>query len=286
MEDAVRKPPLSMRASPEALAKYAEPFQGYPEHLRPAIEQWMSVYGGFGSLPATFVNRTLANFVLWRRKASPAGFNAYSTKPVGETFATMRSDADFALDLIDFLAGIAPEGGRKELEACLRLGGSAYMVDPTGTSGLVHRVPQEAIAALKTALDGTGKASQHLALAWRELYGRDPNPSSAYREAVRAVEVYACPAILPTNPKATLGTVLSAMRDAPGKLITVFKEQTGSGTAVAMMNLLWRAQHDRHGDADESVPLHVSEEEARAAVHLAILIVTWWHQGTLRSTVE
>jgi hypothetical protein len=48
-----------------------------------------------------------------------------------------------------------------------------------------------------------------------------------------------------------------------------------------MMRLLWHAQHDRHGDADPAAPMHVSDVEAQGAVHLAVLLVTWWHQGTI-----
>ena len=37
-------------------------------------------------------------------------------------------------------------------------------------------------------MSGSGEAGILLAQAWRELYGMDPDPSEAYRHAVRAIE--------------------------------------------------------------------------------------------------
>jgi len=158
------------------------------------------------------------------------------------------------------------------------------MVDPTGKAGLLKRVPDGAVDALQKALDQPTRAGEHLALAWRQLYGRPPNPSSAYREAVKAVEVLACAALIPNDPLGTLGKVVAVLKSAPQKLQTVFTgvKADGARTAFEMMRLLWHAQHDRHGDADPAAPMHVSHEEAQGAVHLAVLLVTWWHQQAVR----
>ena len=40
------------------------------------------------------------------------------------------------------------------------------------------------------------------------------------------------------------------------------------GALGGMCELLWRSQFDRHGTADESVPLTVSQAECETALHL------------------
>ena len=48
---------------------------------------------------------------------------------------------------------------------------------------------------------------------------------------------------------------------------------------VGMLQMLWKSQFDRHGTADESVPLNVSIDEARDAVALATTLVHLAQQG-------
>jgi hypothetical protein len=51
----------------------------------------------------------------------------------------------------------------------------------------------------------------YLATAWNRAYGRNPDPSGAYRDAIRAVEASAKPIILPADPVATLGKMIAAL---------------------------------------------------------------------------
>jgi hypothetical protein len=53
--------------------------------------------------------------------------------------------------------------------------------------------------------------------------------------------------------------------------------------AEEMMDLLWTSQLDRHGSDDAKVPLRVSLEEARAAVHLAAALVQLFKSGAVAS---
>lgn len=48
-----------------------------------------------------------------------------------------------------------------------------------------------------------------------------------------------------------------------------------------MMRLQWKGQYDRHGSDDEETPLHVGQDEAEAAVHLAITLVQWFRSGAV-----
>jgi hypothetical protein len=276
--------PLSARSSPETRAKYETPVDGYPDYLRPAIEHWLFEEVMLDDRDSRdLTNALVREFAVWRRKPFPEHFRPGSGQPARDLMYAMSEDQEFALDVLDYLAGRHEGRVRDKLESILRDGGSAYMVDPTGTAGLLRRVPEAAVDALLKALDTRTRAAEHLALAWRQLYGRSPNPSSAYRESVRAVEVLACPAIIPKDKDGTLGKVIGELKKAPQKLQTVFTDAKADGarTAFEMMRLLWHAQHDRHGDADLAAPMHVSDEEAQGAVHLAVLLVTWWHQGTI-----
>ena len=63
--------------------------------------------------------------------------------------------------------------------------------------------------------DGRAAPLKHLAPAWREVHGRNPSPSEAYREAVRAVESVAIPVVSPNNQRATLGTVIADVKQKP-----------------------------------------------------------------------
>src|SRR5439155_4689791 len=97
-------------------------------------------------------------------------------------------------------------------------------------------------ASVQETASSSGRAGAHLATAWREAYGRDPDPTAAYREAVRGVEAAAKPVVLPNNDAATLGTMIAAMRDAPGKWKTVFTTPPavdGVGVVRGLMELLW-----------------------------------------------
>jgi hypothetical protein len=199
-------------------------------------------------------------------------------------------DQDLFLDLADFLLRTIPideANAAAIFDRQLQQGGSAWevAVDGDGQYRLVRRVEPTVEEAAHTVMSAAGRAGQHLRKAWVNAYGRTPEPSTAYREAVRAVEAIGIPIILPRDPKATLGTMIVAMRDAPSKWSMVLQPSSGDAISMVMetMRLLWTSQLDRHGTADESVPLHVSLEEAHAAVHLAVTLVHWFQSGAIKA---
>jgi hypothetical protein len=114
--------------------------------------------------------------------------------------------------------------------------------------------------------------------------GETPNPSSAYRNGVRAVEAAAIPVVLPADTTATLGKMIKAMRDAPSKWEAALGGDRKDGVAavVEMMDLLWKGQHDRHGFVEDDRPLEVSQEEAEFAVALAVTLVQLLTNGGVR----
>lgn len=122
-----------------------------------------------------------------------------------------------------------------------------------------------------------------LADAWRQTYGRPTDPTTAYRQAVRAIEQVACPLVLPNNPKATLGNVRDHLRDAPHKWTFTLVDKDDAGTVdpvVTMFDRLWTGQVSRHGGGRTS--REQTQTEAEAAVHLAVVLIQWLTIGALR----
>ena len=48
-----------------------------------------------------------------------------------------------------------------------------------------------------------------------------------------------------------------------------------------MLDLVWKGQRDRHGDPDPHAPLSVTQEQAEAAVQLAVTVVQWFTAGVV-----
>ena len=175
------------------------------------------------------------------------------------------------------------------LMKALSQGQSAWQVAYLGESGfgLERCVDATVTTAAEDTISIAGRAGQHLAAAWAKAYRRPLSSSESYREAVRAVEVAAIPIVVPEDPKATLGKIIGAIRDAPQKWNFVLSPSDGViavGVVRQMLELLWKSQLDRHGTTDETMPLEVSIEEARAAVHLATTLVQWFASGAVERT--
>src|SRR5205807_1986461 len=138
-EQMSNSPPLSARRSPEALQDYAALIEGYPQHLHLAIDDWLYREAAISHSEDNIVRALVREFAVWRRKPFPASFRPQSDNIASAVRAAMKVDVEFALDLLDFLAGSIRDSARTGLESILRAGGSVYMVDPTGKAGLVRR---------------------------------------------------------------------------------------------------------------------------------------------------
>jgi hypothetical protein len=170
------------------------------------------------------------------------------------------------------------------LQRILVEGGSAYHVS-IAHQHLERRVDETAAKAFERSATVSGdEAGRHLRQAWIATYGLHPNPTTAYREAVRAVEAVACPLVVPHDPKPTLGKVIGHLKDASGKWALAIP---GSGAAgggivplVGMLELLWTGQVSRHAGAPTS--RDQGQIEAEAAVSLAATLVQWFATGVVR----
>ena len=204
-----------------------------------------------------------------------------------DLLARCGDDPELFLDVLDALvAGVPPAGSPAplNLERMLDEGGSAWTVGAgAGQYQLQRRVDPTVAAAARATISGAGRAGAHLAEAWAHTYGRHPNPGHAYREAVRAVEAAAIPVVCPADTTATLGKILGQLHTGRHFAVALHPAPPADPTTtlVAMLEVLWKAQLDRHGTPDPSTPLSVSEAEARTAVHLATTLVHWFTSGAV-----
>lgn len=170
------------------------------------------------------------------------------------------------------------------LQDMLTLGGSAYRVNDarTGLELRVDTTAQQAVAGALAAArtPSSGSAADHLARAWTCAYGRDPDPSKAYGEAIKAVESAAQALVEPNNARATLGTMLGVLRNSPQRFATAIAAAGGVddiALVADMMRRLWQGQTSRHGS--QSPTRLETQQEAEMAVHLAATLVQWLAAG-------
>ncbi|NNN34420.1 hypothetical protein HLK59_29485 [Streptomyces sp. S3(2020)] len=123
-----------------------------------------------------------------------------------------------------------------------------------------------------------------MAKAWQCAYGRDPDPSKAYSEAIKAVESVSQALIEPKNSKATLGTMLKVIGHSPQRFATAISATNGEDIVLVadMMRRLWQGQTSRHGSQN---PTRLeTQQEAEMAVHLAAILVQWFAAGLVSRT--
>lgn len=246
-------------------------------------------YGYTDAAPRNFVmeiERTCQIPVPWQQPRSAAD----------AVWQQMYRDRALAVKVIDYALGemmLGYEAGDiepavKEFSRALQQAGANYVVvqpDPDWVRyRLERRTLPAAAAAARAQTSLPGNASVHLDKAWSAAFGREPNPSAAYSESVKAVEAAAIPIVLPSDPLATLGKVVGELRANPQKYAVIFsrgaspvKGATLSSleVVIAQADLLWSNQTDRHAPI---VP--ITQAQAELAVNMAIMLV-----HTFRSTV-
>ncbi|MFI0446605.1 hypothetical protein [Actinomadura sp. 6N118] len=163
----------------------------------------------------------------------------------------------------------------------LEAGGSAWQVSIGRPDRLTERVDQTVVEAVNTTIgDARSDASEHLRWAWNAAYGVQPDPTRAYSEAVKAVEAITIPEVLPKDRDATLGRVLGQLKATADKWTVSIDDRDGqaasSAAVIAMIDLLWWGQRDRHAGPEMKA---ASLEAARMAVHTAATVVQWFTSG-------
>jgi hypothetical protein len=201
-------------------------------------------------------------------------------------------DSPEAIDVLDFLLRRRPrhfswqvwDDRAAELSNILDSGGSVWEVT-TGEEGedgaryqLTRRVAGPVVDAIEEVGSLSERAGQHLREAWTQLLGVDPDPSAAYQAAVAAVEVAAKPLVSPNQRLTTLGSIRGELAANPTRWTFELGDMQ---LVVGMVSALWDNQL-RHGD--EAAPPSETQEQADAAVHLAVTLVRWFSGGAIRLT--
>ncbi|MFF2956746.1 hypothetical protein ACFVVU_36060 [Kitasatospora sp. NPDC057965] len=204
-------------------------------------------------------------------------------------FKLTSTDGMDLLDVVDAILSHEDDdvGGDFEDELARILGeaGSAYRVSSNGRF-LELRMDETVrdavdLAQASATAATAGSASEHLREAWQNVYGRSPNPSVAYSQAIKAVEAAAHAVLEPNNAKSTLGTMIRNLRDAPQNFRVAIDGPSGGepGPVLGMLQMLWQGQTSRHGGQTPTRP--ETQEAAEMAVHLAAALVQWFTAGAV-----
>lgn len=179
--------------------------------------------------------------------------------------------------------------GRKDLERWFEDAASVYMLKDDGR-GLETRTDPAASALLNDAIEAAsvrpdaGSAARQLREASDAMRALHPQPDTAYRLAVSAVESAAHAIIEPNNRRATLGTMLGMLASNPTAFeVEIAGPDRAKGSVApmaAIMRMLWEGQTSRHGSKEPT--RKETAAEAEMAVQLASVLVLWFTTGNVR----
>lgn len=255
------------------------PVEGVPDWLLEPLWEWVLLYVFGGNTKHPGAQRYAAFTAL----SLEFQLNLGSSRDENSRFALLRRavdrEPDFLLSIADWALHMR-YGGEAHLRTLLDGAGSVWALAPD-QKRLTRRVLPEAQAAAERVISAGDKAAELIGSAWLAVYGLKPNPTDGFNQAVRAVEAVACPVIIPNDGDATLGRAIGILKANKGGFSTVFQNPRNTDpvdAVLALMQLVWTNNYARHA-ADPSVPLHVSQEEAEAALTAAVALVTFFQRG-------
>ncbi|CAM3356870.1 hypothetical protein OCAE111667_05285 [Occultella aeris] len=263
-------------------------YEDIPPHLRLPLQEWVgqALRNIDGSNSHAGARTAFGAYDLQFRPSDPLLMRLERRGSWQEVIAALN-DREF-LQLIDWC--LLPEvwsNLRRDLDTFLLKGGSAWTVyDRTDENdndefGLERRVPEGVQVAAEATIASAGHAGERLAQAWHHAFGVNPNPSAAYRDAIRAVEDAMKNAVSPNDNTATLGKMLATIESQKNWTLPLQRTDPRAEPAVVivgMLRALWVGQADRHG-GDPAPALAITQEAAETAVMLAVPLVHWFTSG-------
>ena len=272
--------PLSQRNNPTET--YEGPHEGVPDWLWDSVLGWLTPLFTW-NYQGTRYGRDVLLAIERTFRIQLSGSDG-SSKWASLQYQ-MSISRELMLDVLDYAlkqgdSDLPPD----ELDSLLTDGGSVWTVAGSdGAFGLERRVDPTAAEAASAAIQEGGRPSEHLAAAWSSAFGRNPVPSHAYSEAVKAVEAAAKPIVTPNDDLATLGKMIVVLRDAGDRFGTAIDHDGFSGLASmrALFEMVWKGQVGRHGTDDVEVPSSVTQESAEAAVYAAVAAVQLVRSGAV-----
>lgn len=197
--------PLSLQGKIDA--RFDEPNEGLPPWLLDPVMDWVN--GSFvvgDSYGETYVEIDALKAAQLALRLDPPLRGSDSWHLLNDLLRRMREAPEFALDVIDWMLHHWQHFGADpyirewawKLNGMLHQGGSAWEVTESNDA---YRLTRRAVGPVIDVLEHTAtdapRAHAILVAGWSKLSGRNPEPSGAYRDAVRAVEAVAKPVILP-----------------------------------------------------------------------------------------
>ncbi|GAA5065502.1 hypothetical protein [Nocardia callitridis] len=258
-------------------------YEGVPEWLEYPLREWLS--------SRLVVNNGWRQQVMARLRYIPRvrywyGFNAQGVPThsllewVDATLHVMTHRSSYRDRLIPRYVG--------EVDAVLRDGRSVWKVGASGDA-LERRHDSTVTAAARDTTESAVRAGRdagatHLRAAWDAAYRFHPDPSTAYREAILAVEAAAIPVVVPNQADATLGHVLGQLNQQGHLYQMAINDRSGVSlpitVVVQLIRLLWDGHTDRHEGVTRAVP--ITREAAQMATHAAVTLVQWFTSGAIR----
>lgn len=266
--------PFSVRRGKREVLTHQD---GIPLHIKSSLVEWVQQFtlrpytGADADVLLSLISRL--QWPIHEREVNQRFFKVH---------ALIESDDDCFLDALDLLCTGATWGQLKALDEILEDGLSRYRVRRTKPYGLEDRLGDETRSALALAASVDDDAAEHIAQAWVEAYGRDPDATRAWHSAVKAVESLLKPIVEPKNSLATLGSMKSALRGKPEKWTFALTKHDGDSSAQLFIQVLEIIGYEpgRHG----TDPDRATIEQARVVVLQAVTIVEWLRAGVLKRT--
>lgn len=287
--------PFYARASEAGASDFECLFPGVPPWMRESLWSWLtkhlsrwvhSTRGGYSD-PETAKIREIERICRVDSQWTGPGRD-YSDRLDGLRALrnVLYSNEAAFLTAVDLhLSRGLQEADVKDLQVILEDSSSKWRIGRVGSrAGLVERVDDTVQRAADELISKGERPGKLLAEAWQHAFSMQRNPSSAYRCAVRAVEVAATSVLTPKDSQPSLGKMIAALRDGMPKwrfAFTVDSAVDPKNVLLQMMQLLWTNDYARHIHIDPSVPLNVSQEEAESAVVLALTLINWFASGAV-----
>lgn len=198
-------------------------------------------------------------------------------------FNRLNPNENLKLDVVDGILQTLDLHPRsvQELEEILEQSGSKWKVAETdnGSFCLEERVDATISEAMDDLSQQANDASNYMKQAWSDAFGRNPNPSSAYGNIIKAVEAASWQTVTPSNSRATLGTIIRELTDHPERFQVVVTERAtnrGIDTIRQDMSFVWEGQTDRHGTSN---PVPPSQEAAEQAIFIGLALCQQFIRG-------
>lgn len=139
---------------------------------------------------------------------------------------------------------------------------------------LVERVDPSTVASMESQVRSQTPAAEHLRDAWEAIQTREPDPSKAQIEAIKACEAALAPVVIPDDQLPTLGKIIAAIRAKPERWTTPLSHGKENPVLVfcSICEWNWTGQVGRHADGVDATP-RPDLETAKSIVNSALCIV-------------